>query len=218
MATYKEIHGSNIEVVSSDPSNPVVGQVWYNSTSATLKGFSSSPAGSWATAGGLNTARAEHGNTGTQTASLVIAGSPGTKVNVEQYDGSAWTEIADINTARYDIRAAGTTTAAIAFGGRTAAPADTGDTEQWDNSSWTEVSNMNTARNAFVGDGANNSAMAVGGETGGSPTPDAETWNGSSWTEVGNLILHFYFLEDLYQLMLLIQNLGMELVGLKQEI
>ena len=38
MATYKEIHGTNIEVVSSDPSNPVNGQVWYNSTDQKLKG------------------------------------------------------------------------------------------------------------------------------------------------------------------------------------
>ena len=146
MAKYKEIHGSKIQNFTTNPDNPIEGQVWYNENDGNWKGFLTSTAGTWATAGGLNTARAEHGNTGTQTASLVVAGSPGTKVNVEQYNGSAWTEIADINTGRYDIRSAGTTTAAIAFGGRTAAPADTGDTESWDGSSWTEVSNMNTAR------------------------------------------------------------------------
>ena len=187
MADYKTLHGTNIETVSSDPSNPVNGQVWYNSTEQKVKGFTTSPAGAWASGGALNTARGEHGTTGTQTASLVVAGSPGTKVNVEQYDGSNWTEIADISTGRYDIRCAGTTTAAIAYGGRTAAPADTGNTESWDGSSWTEVSNLNTARNAFVGDGANDSAMAVGGETGGSPTPNSESWDGSSWTEGSNL-------------------------------
>ena len=37
MATYKEIIGTNIEVVSSDPSNPVTGQVWYNTTTDQLK-------------------------------------------------------------------------------------------------------------------------------------------------------------------------------------
>jgi hypothetical protein len=56
MATYKEIHGTNIEVVSSDPSNPVEGQLWYNSTSNNVKGFIVS-SGSWATGGDLNTAR-----------------------------------------------------------------------------------------------------------------------------------------------------------------
>jgi hypothetical protein len=38
MATYKEIKGTQIEVLESDPSNPVEGQVWYNSTSNVLKG------------------------------------------------------------------------------------------------------------------------------------------------------------------------------------
>tara|TARA_R110000772_G_scaffold44631_1_gene102631 strand:- start:46 stop:210 length:165 start_codon:yes stop_codon:yes gene_type:complete len=38
MATYKEIHGTNIEILSSDPSNPVIGQIWYNTSSNTLKG------------------------------------------------------------------------------------------------------------------------------------------------------------------------------------
>ena len=37
MATYKELHGTDIEVVTSDPSNPVVGQVWYNTTTEQLK-------------------------------------------------------------------------------------------------------------------------------------------------------------------------------------
>ena len=187
MADYKDIHGGTIQNFAGDPPAPINGQIWYDSTNSTFQYQSISTAGSWASGGALNAARAEHGTTGTQTASLVVAGSPGTKVNVEQYDGSAWTEIADISTGRYDIRCAGTTTAAIAYGGRTAAPADTGNTESWDGSSWTEVSNLNTARNAFVGDGANDSAMAVGGETGGSPTPNSESWDGSSWTEGSNL-------------------------------
>ena len=56
MATYKEIHGTNIEVVSSDPSNPVEGQVWYNTTSNDLKGQALTVAGAWATTGSLNQA------------------------------------------------------------------------------------------------------------------------------------------------------------------
>ena len=51
MATYKEIKGTQIEVLSSDPSNPVEGQVWYNSTSNVLKGQAATTAGAWATGG-----------------------------------------------------------------------------------------------------------------------------------------------------------------------
>ena len=37
MTTYKEIKGTQIEAVATDPSNPVEGQVWYNTTSNVLK-------------------------------------------------------------------------------------------------------------------------------------------------------------------------------------
>jgi hypothetical protein len=38
MAEYINIRGQSIEVVASDPANPTLGQIWYNSTSNTLKG------------------------------------------------------------------------------------------------------------------------------------------------------------------------------------
>ena len=45
MANYKDIHGTKVEVRSDDPSNPVNGQVWYNSR--TLKGHKLNTAGAW---------------------------------------------------------------------------------------------------------------------------------------------------------------------------
>ncbi len=57
MTTYKEIKGTNIQVVSSDPSNPVDGQVWYNTTSNVLKGNKGSPVAAWATTNPMNTGR-----------------------------------------------------------------------------------------------------------------------------------------------------------------
>ena len=39
MATYITIKGINIEIIAGDPANPVEGQVWYNSTAKTLKGY-----------------------------------------------------------------------------------------------------------------------------------------------------------------------------------
>jgi len=38
MATYIQIHGTKIPIVSSDPSNPENGQMWYNTTTHQLKG------------------------------------------------------------------------------------------------------------------------------------------------------------------------------------
>jgi hypothetical protein len=59
MAEYINIKGQNIEVVASDPANPTVGQIWYNSTSNTLKGGGVTTAGAWATGNNMNTARFE---------------------------------------------------------------------------------------------------------------------------------------------------------------
>ena len=71
MTTYKEIRGTNIEAVASDPSNPVEGQVWYNTTTNVVKGFIVST-GSWATGGDLNTGRRVFTGAGTQTAALAF--------------------------------------------------------------------------------------------------------------------------------------------------
>ena len=124
MAEYKEIHGSNIEIVSSDPSNPVVGQVWYNTSSQVLKGFSSSPAGTWATSTAMNTGRASLGGAGTKAAAVVFGGqggppAPGYQTLCETWNGSAWTEIGDTSNARSGLAPAqsGTTTAGLVFGG-----------------------------------------------------------------------------------------------------
>ena len=95
MANYKDIHGTKVEVRSDDPSNPVQGQVWYNS--GTLKGFKLNPAGSWATGGSLTTLRRMMGSAGTQTSALSFGGvnTTATLGLTESYNGSAFTEVAD---------------------------------------------------------------------------------------------------------------------------
>jgi len=101
MAEYKDIHGTNIETVTTDPSNPIVGQVWYNTTEQKLKGFASNPAGSWSTSGALNTGRTRLMSTGIQTAALAIAGETDDNVALnELYNGSTWTEVGDINYSK----------------------------------------------------------------------------------------------------------------------
>jgi hypothetical protein len=78
MAEYINIRGQSIEVVASDPANPTLGQIWYNSTSNTLKGLGVSAAGAWATGNNMNTARSGLAGTGTQTAAVSFGGeNPG---------------------------------------------------------------------------------------------------------------------------------------------
>jgi hypothetical protein len=69
MAEYINIKGQNIEVVASDPANPTIGQIWYNSTSNTLKGGGFQAAG-WSAGGNFPGSNEGMGSTGTQTATL----------------------------------------------------------------------------------------------------------------------------------------------------
>jgi len=39
MATYITVKGIEIQTIAGDPSNPVEGQVWYNTSTNTLKGY-----------------------------------------------------------------------------------------------------------------------------------------------------------------------------------
>jgi hypothetical protein len=58
MADYKGIKGFKVQYLSADPSNPIVGQIWYNDTSKALKYTGVTTAGAWASATSMNTARA----------------------------------------------------------------------------------------------------------------------------------------------------------------
>jgi hypothetical protein len=104
MAEYKGIHGTKVQNYTSDPDNPITGQVWYNETSQTLKFQyeNVTTAGSWSTGGTLNTVRRGLAGAGTKTAGLVFGGEgdPPVYAQTESYDGSTWTEVNDLNTAR----------------------------------------------------------------------------------------------------------------------
>jgi hypothetical protein len=102
MATYKGIQGFTIQNLSADPSNPIEGQVWYNSTSNVWKVEEATAAGSWATGGDLNTARSTLAGAGTQTAGLGFGGGNPTIVGAtEEYNGTSWANNpTGLNTAR----------------------------------------------------------------------------------------------------------------------
>jgi hypothetical protein len=187
MTTYKEIRGTNIEVLASDPSNPVVGQVWYNSTDNVVKGFYNNP-GSWATGGDLIQARKFASGCGTQTAAITMGGdAPPVIDNTELYNGTNWTEVNNLNTARYGLAVSGTQTATIVAGGGTA-PASAL-SELWNGTNWTEVNDLNQARRSLGGSTAGTSTAALG--FGGYKTPgvanNTELWNGTNWTAVNTM-------------------------------
>jgi hypothetical protein len=75
MADYKGIKGFKVQYLSADPSNPIIGQTWYNSTSKDLKYTIVTTAGAWATGNNMNTARKQLGGCGIQTAAVVFGGT-----------------------------------------------------------------------------------------------------------------------------------------------
>ena len=100
MAEYKGIHGTKVQDYTTDPANPIKGQVWYNETANTIRVEAVTTAGSWATGNSLNTARTGIAGAGTQTAALGFGGTPPVSALTEAYNGTSWTEVNDLNTAR----------------------------------------------------------------------------------------------------------------------
>lgn len=185
MAEYKGIKGFNVQTRSSDPTDGTVGDFYYNSATGEYKNIKSGLAsGSWSSGSALNTARDNMASIGVSSdAALAAGGSPGSKDNVEKYDGTSWTEVNEINTARpYAQGQFGTYTSGIISGG----PSSNTATESWNGSAWTEIAEINTGRAGAAGAGASNTSGVIFG--GDSPTKAlTEVWNGSSWTETGEL-------------------------------
>jgi hypothetical protein len=92
MAEYINIKGQSIEVVASDPANPTLGQIWYNSTSNTLKGGGVTTAASWASGGAMPTVIRRNTGAGTQTAAISFGGfvEPPYTNATYLYDGATW--------------------------------------------------------------------------------------------------------------------------------
>ena len=188
MATYQELKGAKIKNYTEDPDNPYVGQLWYNTTTDSLRIRKETSGNAWSSGGDLNTARGEGGSAGTQTAALAFGGETPPDIAItEAYNGSTWTELNDLNATRRVQGSNGTQTSALSYGG---VPVPTHDeTELWNGTNWTEVNDLNTGRRSLSGAGADNtSALAFGGRTPGTPDHDqTELWNGTNWTEVNDL-------------------------------
>ena len=171
------------------------GDMWYNTTSNTLKAYGKAagiPAGTWAAGTSLNTARGRAGFAGyaysTTHVGLVFGGgTPPKTVNTEQYDGTSWTEKNNLNTARYGFGGAGTLTSAIYIGGEVAtSPYPSQAVEQWDGSSWTETTELNTGIRNNVGIGATNTDTITASGYTTTAVATTEKWNGTTWTELAD--------------------------------
>ena len=188
MTNYKSLLGQKIKKVSSDPSNPLEGQIWYNTTSGTLKGLPQLQA--WSSASPLSTARQAVGGIGTQSANLVVGGYvTAESALVEEYNGSGWTTGGALPAARQSGGGFGTQTAGVyAGGGVSPNSTATNSTQEYDGSSWTTTGNLNITRDQTSGAGTETAGLCCGGTPNGSAeTNTSEEYNGSTWTAGNNL-------------------------------
>jgi len=191
MTTFKEIRGTAIEVLSSDPSNPELGQIWYNSSSGTLKGYVFATVNAWASGGNLNTGRESLGGTGTQTAALAFAGGtvPTYSTATESYNGTSWTSLNPVNTGRGIFGNAGTQGASFMFGGQLPSTNQSQATENWNGTSWSNGTNY-PAFGYHKAAGTQTAAITLIGQTSPDGNPGsaqtypggANTYNGTSYS------------------------------------
>jgi hypothetical protein len=203
MATYYGTYGQKVQYLASDPSDPQIGQVWYNSTSATLKVRSATTSGTWASGGNRNNTINAGSLAGIQTAAVQFGGytqpTPPQTVamtTTEKYNGTSWTNNpTGLNTARYAPFKFGTQTAALAAGGNlgdAGSSFSTAAVELFNGSTWTNGTSINTPR--YVGGSAQAGPQTAGLIFGGfrinpgfTQMASSESWNGSSWTNTPSL-------------------------------
>jgi len=179
MANYKDLHGFEIKHRSSDPSNPIEGEIWYNTTSSTLK--VAPLIGAMSSSGNYPIAVYSHAGAGTQTAALGTGGlSPGTTATntAAAYDGSTWTAITNSPASKGSMYGSGTQTAAIFA---TGSPQPFAESYTWDGSSWADGPDVNSTRSGCQGGGTTTAAVIYGGEGPGFPQQKTEEFDGSSW-------------------------------------
>ena len=198
MANYRGIHGFNIPSLSSDPSNPVEGQIWFNTTSGVIKGYADL-SGSWAS-GGATPIGVTAGivSAGTATAALFAQGlasdpAGGYQKTSYEYDGTAWgTPVSMNRNPGAYTQGSGTQTAALSGGYYQSSPDPAGaqtTTETYDGSSWTTVNPTVNALGRRTGCGTQTATMEAGGADV-TPSPvvgNVELYDGTNWTETTDL-------------------------------
>ena len=189
MADYKAIKGLAIQTVSSEPDNPVLGQMWYNSTLGKLR-VGKTQAASWSTGGNIITARDSGAVCGDQTAAILAGGlisDHSETLAGETYDGSTWSETNDLNTARSRIPGIGSSTAGLTAGGKIGG-AESALSEEYNGTSWVEGNALPVAKSQPGGAGTQTAGLTAGGGLTTAAADDtSEHYDGTSWTESGTL-------------------------------
>ena len=185
MADYINIHGNNIPIRSSDPTNPILGEMWYNSTTNLLKGLISQSA-AWST--GPNTSRTFNSGSGlgNYDGAVIFQGASGSPApnpvsnQTEEYTGSAWTSAPSYPFSGRDGAGTGVATSGLGICGHgPSGPSTT--CNEWTGSSWTGIPANPTPLRSNTAIGIETAALNFGGGEGAGETTVGKTqeYNGS---------------------------------------
>ena len=196
MAAYKTLKGQLIKRLANDPTNPVEGQIWYNTNTGVLKGFPALLA--WSSGGSLITAKYETAGFGTQTAAVMAAGCippANASTDVQEYNGTGFSTATAYPEKMRNGAGCGTETAGLVFGGRRdSAPSGSNAplslTAEYDGSSWTTGGSMGAGRYGLGAAGTQTAAVGFAGYIASNspfvpPAGDSnrtEEYNGTAWT------------------------------------
>ena len=182
MSDFKTLKGLYIKHVSSDPANPITGQIWYNTTTQTIKVAPEIAA--WAAGENMNTARFNGDSGSTPATTGIFFGGTGSSAVTEEYDGTDWTNSGNMGTGRSQVHGFGTQTTAVGSAGYVDGTGDVAVVEEYNGSSWAEVTNPPAARRGGASFGTLTAGVIVGGH------PNLNTtleYDGTNWAAGGNI-------------------------------
>jgi hypothetical protein len=178
VSTYREIIGKKIKKVSSDPSSGIDGEMWYNSTTKSIRGLAISQA--WVSSSPMTTGRADGtGSAGTSTAGFYGGASSPDSTITEEYNGTGWSANPAMNDNLTQRIGFGTYTAAVVAGGW--GPPNSAETEEFNGTAFTNEESLPTATRDMAGFGTQTAGVACVGATGSLVTATYE-YNGEAWT------------------------------------
>jgi len=189
MATYDEIYGKRVDVLSTDPTlvSTDAGKVWYNSASGTLKTLVSTAA--WFSQANTTSQHGDGSGCGTTDATLIWGGyspdNPPATNSTEEWNGTGWSTGGNYPVSYFLTGSAGTQTAALGVAGRNTSPASNqDDCCKYNGTAWTASTNYPANRNGVGATGTQTAAIAVGGAD---PSVSSQSFkfDGSSWTASG---------------------------------
>jgi len=186
MATYYGTYGQKVQYLASDPSDPQIGQVWYNSTSATLKVRGLGTA-SWATGGNMPQPQGLNMGSGIQTAALTFGGfndttGSGSSVITQSYNGTSWSPAPNMNVASNGGAGCGTQGATLKSGGYSASLGYQNRAESFNGSAWSNLTNSPRITVSNTANGTNTAALVNGGYDGTNWQASCLLYTGTSWT------------------------------------